>query len=113
MAFYEAALGRVRDPESRAALEFLSQEERRHLSELSERFARARLGEEGTRQFLEELRSLSVVRGRDRLEAILSGGEPAAPAILRAALEEEKRSEDLYQLNARTMPAEARPSWGS
>ena len=109
MAFYEAALGWVRDPEARAALEFLSREERRHLSELSERFARARLGEEGTQRFLDELRSLSQVRGRDRISAILSGGEPGARAILRAALEEEKRSEDLYRLNARTMPdAEAR-----
>jgi len=104
MAFYEAALDGVRDPEARAALEFLSREERRHLSELSERFARERLGEEGTSKFLDELRSASVTRGRDRLQGILSGGEPGAQAILRAALLEEKRSEDLYRLNARTMP---------
>lgn len=104
MAFYEAALGRVKDPEARAALEFLSREEKRHLSELSERFARERLGEEGTSKFLDELRSASVVRGLDRIQAILSGGEPGAQAILRAALMEEKRSEDLYRLNARTMP---------
>jgi rubrerythrin len=63
MAFYEAALGRVKDPEARAALEFLFREERRHLSELSERFARERLGEEGTQRFLDELRSLSEITG--------------------------------------------------
>ena len=109
MAFYEAARGRVRDEEARAALEFLSREERRHLAELSERFAQERLGEEETRRFLDELRSLSEIKGREKLEAILSRGEADARAILRAALEEEKRSEDLYQLNARTMPdAEAR-----
>jgi len=104
MAFYEAALGRVRDGEARAALEFLSREERRHLAELSERFARERLGEEETRRFLDALRSLSEIKGREKLEAILSRGEADAKAILRAALEEEKRSEDLYRLNARTMP---------
>ena len=104
MAFYEAALGRVRDGEARAALEFLSREERRHLAELSERFAWERLGKEETRRFLDDLRSLSEIKGREKLEAILSRGEADARAILRAALEEEKRSEDLYRLNARTMP---------
>lgn len=104
MAFYESALDGVKDPEARAALEFLSREERRHLSELSERFARERLGEEGTERFLDELRTVSEARGRDRIQAILSGREPGAQAILRAAVVEEKRSQDLYRLNARTMP---------
>jgi rubrerythrin len=104
MAFYEAALGRVQDAEARSALEFLCREERRHLGELAERFARERLGEEGTRRYLDVLRSASEVKGRETLDAVLSRGEPDARAILKAALEEEKRSEDLYRLNARTMP---------
>jgi rubrerythrin len=104
MAFYDAALDGVKDPDARAAIEFLSREERRHLSELSERFAREHLGGEGTERFLDELRTVSKVRGRDRIQAILSGKEPGAQAILRAAVVEEKRSEDLYRLNARTMP---------
>ncbi len=104
MALYEAALARVRDGGARAVLEFLAAEERRHLDEMRGRFARGSRGEPEVKEALDELRRAAERNASEKLEGILTRGPLEALPVLRAALQEEKRSEELYKLNASTAP---------
>ncbi len=104
MALYEAALEHVEDPDARATLEFLVAEERRHLGELSKGLARVRLGEAEVRRLVDDLRQGGRRRARAKMEELLAQGPPDAETILKVALAEERESEDVYKLNASTMP---------
>jgi rubrerythrin len=104
MALYEAALRHVEDPDARATLEFLVAEERRHLGELSKGLARARLGEAEVRRLVDDLREGGRRRARAKMKELLDQGPPDAETILKMALAEERESEDVYKLNASTMP---------
>jgi rubrerythrin len=104
MALYEAALGHVKDPDARATLEFLVAEERHHLGELSKGLARTKLGEEEVGRLLDDLREGGRRRAEAKMKELLAEGPPDAETILKAALAEERESEEVYKLNARTMP---------
>jgi len=104
MAFYEIALERVRDAGARAALAFLAEEESRHVGELRERLARSSMDEPRVRGMIDALRRAAQRIAQEKLAGILAQGSLEAIAVLRVALQEEKRSEELYKLNASTMP---------
>ena len=103
MAFYEAALGRVRDPEARAALEFLSREEKRHLSELSERFAR----EHG--RAVREL-ALTWLAAQPQVSSVLVGAtRPQQVEENVCALDWRLTADDLAQLDTALTSAAPKP----